>query len=125
MLLKVLRVHLPLAVCFAGVVVAAVRGFDDTGLDAAGALFGAGASIWLMNVLLRVGVTGDRERDREDAARDFYDRHGLWPDEVPPGWTPPPPPEEAPPPRRPDPHKRGPATSGGRGSRRGRGGRGR
>jgi hypothetical protein len=124
-LLRFLRYWLPGLVCLIGFVLAVVRGFDDTGLDTMAAMFGAGGSIYLMNVLLRVGISGDRERDVEDDARAFFDRHGMWPDEVPPGWTAPPEdaPQDQPPPRRPV-HKAGP-TSGGPGSRRGRGGRGR
>jgi hypothetical protein len=45
---------------------------------------GAGLSVWLLNLLYRVGVTGDRDRATEDEARDFFDRHGHWPDEPPP-----------------------------------------
>ena len=37
-----------------------------------------------MNILFRVGLNDDVDRDREDAARDFYDRHGHWPDEPAP-----------------------------------------
>ena len=50
----------------------------------AGALaFGIGvaASVLLLNVLYRVGVEGDRERDVEEAARVYFDKHGRWPDE--------------------------------------------
>jgi hypothetical protein len=46
------------------------------------ALFtGAGLSVLLLNVLFRLGVQGDLERDREDAARAYFDDHGTWPDE--------------------------------------------
>jgi hypothetical protein len=45
------------------------------------ALFtGAGLSVLLLNALFRIGVQGDVERDREDAARAFFDEHGRWPD---------------------------------------------
>ena len=40
-----------------------------------------GQPILLLNVLYRVGVSGDRERDDEEAARDYFDAHGRWPDE--------------------------------------------
>ena len=44
------------------------------------ALFtGAGLSVLLLNVLFRIGVTGDRERDREDRAREHFAEHGSWP----------------------------------------------
>jgi hypothetical protein len=42
---------------------------------------GSGLAILLMNVLFRFGARGDRERDREVAARDFYAEHGYWPGE--------------------------------------------
>ena len=41
----------------------------------------AGLSVWLLNLLYRVGVKGDRERDAEDRARAYFDEHGHWPDE--------------------------------------------
>ena len=45
---------------------------------------GAGLAVLLLNWLFRLGAAGDRERDEEDAARDYYSRHGHWPDEPPP-----------------------------------------
>ena len=37
----------------------------------------------LLNFFFRMGVSGDVERDREDAARAYFDAHGHWPDEAP------------------------------------------
>jgi hypothetical protein len=54
------------------------------GLEGAAHIIGAGLAIGLLNLLFRIGMTGDRERDEEDAAREFFDRHGHWPDEPPP-----------------------------------------
>jgi hypothetical protein len=34
-----------------------------------------------LNALFRYRLAGDRERDDEDAARDYFDEHGDWPDE--------------------------------------------
>ena len=42
---------------------------------------GAGLAILLIGALLRIGTEGDRERDREEAAREYFDTHGRWPDE--------------------------------------------
>ena len=54
-------------------------------LRLAGALlFGAGLALLLLNVLFRFGATGDRERDEEEAARDYLSEHGHWPDEKKP-----------------------------------------
>jgi hypothetical protein len=44
---------------------------------------GAGLSVLLLNWLFRLGSEGDRERDAEEAARDYYSSHGYWPDEAP------------------------------------------
>jgi len=78
------RVWLPVAILLAGVVIVIVRGGDLTSLEGAAALWGAGLSVALLNWLHRMGVSGDRSRIREDEARDYFDRHGHWPDEAPP-----------------------------------------
>jgi hypothetical protein len=57
----------------------------DSGPRGAGwegwALFtGAGLAILLLNLLFRMGVEGDRDREREEAARRYFDEHGRWPD---------------------------------------------
>jgi hypothetical protein len=76
-----LRYGLPLLICASGIVLGFVRGWDETGIEAAVAMFAAGSSLWLMNFLWRVGVVGDRDRVDEDAARAYFDEHGRWPDE--------------------------------------------
>ena len=42
---------------------------------------GGGLSVLLINFLFRLGVEGDREREEEERARDYFDEHGVWPDE--------------------------------------------
>jgi hypothetical protein len=81
-MISIVRIWLPATVCAAGLLILIIRR-DLNGLEAACALIGAGSSIWLLNVLHRMGVSGDRERDEEDAARAYFDRHGRWPDEEP------------------------------------------
>ena len=76
--LNAVRYGIPLALFIAGVVVAGTSG---SGV-AAGAMFvSAATAVLLLNVLHRIGVSGDRERDREEDARRFFDEHGRWPDE--------------------------------------------
>ena len=43
---------------------------------------GAGLALLLLNVLYRYGAEGDRERDDEEAAREYFGKHGRWPDET-------------------------------------------
>ena len=83
-MLPFIRIWLPAVVTLAGVIVMAVGGFDDIALEGGAGIVGAGLSIWLMNVMLRIGFNDGDDRDREDAARDFYGEHGYWPDEAPP-----------------------------------------
>ncbi len=75
--MDLVRYGIPLTLLIAGVVVA-----GTSGSLAAGALFiSAATAVLLLNVLYRIGVHGDRDRDREEAARRFFDEHGRWPDE--------------------------------------------
>jgi hypothetical protein len=74
------RYVLPAAIALGGVLALI---FSDTinGLDGFAMGIGVAGSVLLLNVLYRVGVSGDLERDDEEAARVFYDEHGRWPDE--------------------------------------------
>ena len=76
-----LRYGLPGLICAVGVVWGFARSFDALGLEIAVLMVAAGSSLWLMNLLFRVGVSGEAERDAEDAAREYFDKHGRWPDE--------------------------------------------
>ncbi|MFL5859903.1 MAG: hypothetical protein ACJ780_03865 [Solirubrobacteraceae bacterium] len=67
-------------VVLAGVVVLVVVG-GDLGMYGCASALGAGLSVMLLNVLYRIGVTGDRDREREEDARRYFDQHGLWPDD--------------------------------------------
>lgn len=42
---------------------------------------GAGIAVFLLSFFYRVGASGDRERDAEEEAREYFDRHGRWPDD--------------------------------------------
>jgi hypothetical protein len=75
------RTWLPISIIVSGFVVALVTGFSETGVEGGTLLVAAGLSVWLLNLLYRVGVQGDRERDKEDRARAYFDEHGYWPDD--------------------------------------------
>ena len=74
------RYVLPAVIALAGIVILAV---DRTliGLEGFVLFIGVAGSILLLNVLYRIGVSGDAERDREEAARTYFDEHGRWPDD--------------------------------------------
>jgi hypothetical protein len=69
---------LPALICLAGLIAIIVAPGEA---EAGAMIIGAGLAVWLLNFLYRVGVSGDRERESEDRAREYYDRHGHWPDE--------------------------------------------
>jgi hypothetical protein len=73
------RYGIPLVLLIVGVVVSATAG--GVGIAAGALFFSAASAVLLLNVLYRIGVQGDRERDTEQEARDFFDEHGRWPDE--------------------------------------------
>jgi hypothetical protein len=77
--MNAVRYGIPLVLFLAGTVIAMTSGRLGV---AAGAMFvSAATAVLLLNVLYRIGVEGDKERDREEAARRFFDKHGRWPDE--------------------------------------------
>jgi hypothetical protein len=79
MTLNLVRYGIPAALFLAGVIVMATSG--RIGI-AAGAMFiSAATAVLLLNVIYRIGVAGDKDRDREEAARRYFDEHGRWPDE--------------------------------------------
>ena len=77
---KFVRYWLPAIVIVGGVVSLIVIG-TDWALEGAAGVVGAGLAIYLVNILFRIGVSGDRERDQEEAARRYFDEHGRWPDD--------------------------------------------
>ncbi len=70
------RYGIPLVLLIAGVVVGAAA----ESVAGAALFFSAASAVLLLNVLYRIGVQGDKERDREDDARAYFDKHGRWPD---------------------------------------------
>jgi hypothetical protein len=76
--LNAVRYWLPGAIALAGVVVALVG--SSAALDALGAsLVGAALVVLLINLFIRLSIQSNRDRDREDRARDYFDEHGRWP----------------------------------------------
>ncbi len=84
LLLTLTRVWLPVAIAVAGVV-AIVIGHARTAAAGAGVvLLGVALMVWMLNWLFRMSVESNRERDREEDARRYFDEHGRWPGEEPP-----------------------------------------
>ena len=70
------RYGIPAVLFIAGMV---VWGMGEV---AGGALFiSAATAVLLLNLLFRIGVEGDKARDKEEEARRYFDEHGRWPGE--------------------------------------------
>jgi hypothetical protein len=76
--LIVVRYALPAVIVLTGLVLT-IAGGNDTVVAAGVALAGLGMVVALLNVLMRLGIESSRDRDREEKARRFFDRHGRWP----------------------------------------------
>ena len=82
MTLKLVRYGLPgLLVLAAFIALFAVHG--SLRYDGFAMLLGSGLSVAFLNLLYRLGVAGDRDRDDEERAREFFSAHGYWPAERP------------------------------------------
>jgi len=85
------RIWLPLAIAVAGVVLIVLghASLSDQSttrtLEAAAGvgLLLVALIVWMINWMFRMSVQSNRERDREEQAREYYTRHGHWPDEEP------------------------------------------
>src|ERR1017187_3947510 len=79
--LSVTRLWLPLVIAVAGAV-GIVLGHGRTSLAGAGVgLLVIAVIVWMINWMIRLSVESNDDRDREEAAREYFDRHGHWPDE--------------------------------------------
>jgi hypothetical protein len=77
-LLVAVRYVLPGAVVLGGLVVMSLGSESD--VEGGAGIVGAGLAIFFLNWLFRAGARGEREREAEEAAREYFDRHGRWPD---------------------------------------------
>ncbi|MEA2429470.1 MAG: hypothetical protein QOF37_3098 [Thermoleophilaceae bacterium] len=83
LLLISVRYVLPGLIALSGIVVMLAASDRDVGIEIGGMFLGAGIAVFLLNFFFRMGVSGEADRDREEEARRYFDRHGHWPDEHP------------------------------------------
>jgi protein-S-isoprenylcysteine O-methyltransferase Ste14 len=90
-LMAVTRIWLPVAIGIAGVVLI-VLGHASLSTSAGSHPLEAGAGVglvivglivWMVNWLFRMSIESNADREREEMAREYFDRHGYWPDEEP------------------------------------------
>jgi hypothetical protein len=78
--LVAIRYVLPAVLVVAGFVILFVAD-GDIRWEGWAMCVGSGLALFLLNVLFRYGAQGDKERDEEEAAREYFAKHGRWPDE--------------------------------------------
>jgi hypothetical protein len=83
--LQFVRYGIPGLMFLAGLILPFVDSDKQRGIEIGALVIGAAFTVLLMNVFFRIGVEGDKDRDREEAARTYFDEHGRWPDERPRG----------------------------------------
>ena len=81
-MLALVRYGLPAGLVIAGFVLLFAAP-DDTRFEGFSMSVGAGLAVLLLNWLFRIGAQGDREREKEEAAREYMAEHGHWPGEKP------------------------------------------
>jgi hypothetical protein len=75
------RVVLPLALLFAGVILIIVGHARTSAAGAGVVLLGTALMVVLLDWLARLGISSGGDREREEEARRYFDRTGHWPDE--------------------------------------------
>jgi hypothetical protein len=80
-LMITVRYGVPAAIFLVGAVVFGVVSDREVAVEIGCMFWGAAIAVFLLNFFFRMGVSGEADRDREQEARDYFDRHGHWPDE--------------------------------------------
>jgi hypothetical protein len=78
MSLLAVRVLLPAVIAIVGLVLVIVGG--DAARGAGVVLVGVAALVVLANLLMRLGIDSERDREREEARRREFSRRGRWPE---------------------------------------------
>jgi drug/metabolite transporter (DMT)-like permease len=81
MFLKLTRLWLPLLIAVAGTVLIVIGRGHTAAAGAGVVLLGVALMVWMINWMFRLSIESNRERDVEEDAREYYAKHGHWPDE--------------------------------------------
>ena len=82
MLLAFVRYGLPILLLIAGLILLFAAP-ESTRYDGFAMCWGSAFALIVWNLLFRIGFSGDKDRDKEEAARRYLMEHGHWPDEKP------------------------------------------
>jgi hypothetical protein len=79
--LSATRVWVPVLIAIAGVIGIVIGHGKSAAAGAGVGLVIVALIVWMINWMFRMSVESNRDRDREEEAREYFDRHGRWPDE--------------------------------------------
>jgi xanthosine utilization system XapX-like protein len=81
-LLTLTRVWVPVIIAVAGLAGILIgHGSTNSVWAAAGvSLIIVALIVWMINWMFRMSVQSNRDREREEAAREYFDKHGRWPE---------------------------------------------
>jgi hypothetical protein len=80
-MLTLTRIWLPVGLALAGVVLIVVGHARTAAAGAGVVVLGTALIVWMINWLFRMSIASNRDREREEEAREYFDQHGRWPDE--------------------------------------------
>lgn len=80
--LILVRYGIGAAMVLAGIVMIALNP-GGLGVEGFAMAVGGGLSVLLINFLFRLSVSSNRDREREEEARQYFDEHGEWPEDEP------------------------------------------
>lgn len=80
-ILSATRIWIPAAIAVAGVVSIVIGHGKNAAAGAGVGLVLVAICVWMINWMYRMSIDSNREREREEDAREYFDRHGRWPDE--------------------------------------------
>ena len=76
-----LRYGLPIFLAICGVIGIIIGHAKNAAAGAGVVLLGVALMVWMINWMVRLSYQSNDDRDKEDAARDYFTEHGRWPGE--------------------------------------------
>lgn len=79
--LKIVRFWLPALIFVVGAAMLVISP-DIVGVEGAALMLGGGLGVVVSNRIHQMGIRGERDRDDEMGAREFFQKYGVWADEA-------------------------------------------
>ena len=76
--IHLIRYGLPVAIAIAGIVVVIVGSADPFAVAAGFTVIGVAVLVMLVDVLARLAISSQEDREREERARERFTREGRW-----------------------------------------------